>query len=212
MAPATSMMPRSPKMTVALQPVILDEKIPFLEPLRRLVSRDTTPTAAGEGPDRMINLMISILGLVFISLILVSVLFLFRRRRRLQRLRGETLPTYNAVNQPGLSIETKHNGHASVVFIGRDGQPMLQNPASPPHSPDNVPQIHITFPDEQDEQGQQTSGRVLIVRVGDNATIGLEPMQNEQLPAYEKESKGQFQTIDMDRIGGLKEKERTVFQ
>lgn len=89
---------------------------------------------------------------------------------------------------------------------------MLQNPQSPPHSPDNVPQIHITFPDEHDENGRAKSGRVLVVRVGDNATVGLEPMHDEQLPAYEKDTKGQFQSIDMDQIGGLKEKDRTLFQ
>lgn len=89
---------------------------------------------------------------------------------------------------------------------------MLANPHSPPHSPDNVPEIHITFPDEQDEQGRPKSGRVLVVRVGDNATVGLEPVREEQLPAYEKEAKGGFYTIDMNQIGGLKEKDRNMFQ
>ncbi|OAQ70143.1 hypothetical protein VFPPC_13309 [Pochonia chlamydosporia 170] len=168
-----------------------------------------------DGQEHMINLMLTVLGLVFFALILASLLYLFHRRRRLQRLRNGTLPTYEDVKQTnphGLTIETTHNGRSSVYYIGRDGQPMLQNPQSPPHSPDNVPQIHITFPDEHDEHGRAKSGRVLVVRVGDNATVGLEPMHDEQLPAYEKEAKGQFQSIDMDRIGGLKEKDRTMFQ
>lgn len=180
-----------------------------LEPLHRLFSRDSN---SDDGSDHMIDLLLSILGIVFFALILLSVLFLVRRRRRQQRLQSETLPTYQEVSRDaksqGLTIETKHNGHSSIVFIGRDGQPMLQNPQSPPHSPDNVPAIHITFPDEHDDQGQEKSGRVLIVRVGDNATVGLEPIQDEQLPAYEKEAKGQFQSIDMNQIGGLKEKDR----
>ncbi|KAK2592898.1 hypothetical protein QQS21_009393 [Conoideocrella luteorostrata] len=169
-----------------------------------------------DGPDNMINLMIILLGLVFFALLLSSLLFIFFRRRRLQRLRNGSLPTYEDAKQMqnphGLTIETTHNGRSSIYYIGRDGQPMLQNPKSPPHSPDNVPQIHITFPDEHDDDGHTKSGRVLVVRVGDNAAVGLEPMQEEQLPAYEKEAKGQFQSIDMDRIGGLKEKDRTLFQ
>ncbi|GAB0133955.1 hypothetical protein EsDP_00002345 [Epichloe bromicola] len=174
-----------------------------------------------DGSDNMLNMMIILLGLVFFSLVLASLLFLYFRRRRLQRLqrlRMDDLPTNDDAKQVqnqnprGLTIETTHNGRSSIYYIGRDGQPMLQNPDSPPHSPDNVPQIHITFPDEHDEHGGTKSGRVLIVRVGDNATVGLEPMQEEQLPAYEKEAKGQFQPIDMDQIGGLKEKDRTILQ
>jgi hypothetical protein len=115
-------------------------------------------------------------------------------------------------NHRGLTIETTHNGRSSVFVIGRDGQPMLQNPRSPPHSPDNVPQIHITFPDEHDDKGHLKSGRVLVVRVGDNATVGLEPIQDEPLPAYEKESKGDFYSIDMNQIGGLKEKNNHSYQ
>ncbi|PNY29821.1 Uncharacterized protein TCAP_00266, partial [Tolypocladium capitatum] len=174
------------------------------------------PGGSDDSSDRLVNLMLIILGLVFFALILASLLFLLRRRRRLMRQRTQELPTHKETEQTsnhrGLTIETSHHGRSSILYIGRDGQPMLQNPNSPPHSPDNVPEIHITFPDEQDDQGRTKSGRVLVVRVGDNATIGLEPVHDEQLPAYEKEAKGQFQSIDMDQIGGLKEKDRNLFQ
>lgn len=82
---------------------------------------------------------------------------------------------------------------------------MISNPSSPPLSPDNVPEIRITFPDEQDEAGRRMSGRVVVVRVGETG-VGLEPLKEEQLPAYEKESGERFHSIDMERIGGLKEK------
>ncbi|PHH70542.1 hypothetical protein CDD82_7050 [Ophiocordyceps australis] len=178
-----------------------------------------------DGSEKMINLVIIILGLTFLALILLSLLLLFRRRRqRLQRTKAQenlgqmskhqkTLSSSTVgSNIHGLTIETSVNGRSSVFYLDRDGKPMLQNPQSPPHSPDNVPEIHITFPEEQDDQGRPKSGRVLVVRVGDNATIGLEPIGNEQLPAYEKEAHGQFQSIDVDQIGGLKEKERPMFQ
>ncbi|TQV99896.1 hypothetical protein V2A60_005322 [Cordyceps javanica] len=196
---------------LALRPIIIErDETSGLEPLRRLVSRGD---GSDDGSDKMINALIAILVLLFVSIVLISTLYFFRRSRRMQKLRNQSLPTYNeASKEPMLQIETKHNGRSSVVVIGRDGQPMLQNPNSPPDSPDNVPEIHITFPDEQGDDGRRQSGRVLIVRVGDNAAVGLEPVREEQLPAYEKEAKGQFQSIDMDKIGGLKEKDRNMFQ
>lgn len=190
---------------------------------RNILARGSTsdlPADTEDGSDSMINMLLLVLGLLFLILILASSFFLFRRYRMKQRMQAEVLPTYydskhhgrSNHNPHGLTIETSHNGRSSTIYITRDGAPMLANPNSPPHSPDNVPEIHITFPDEQDDQGRSKSGRVLVVRVGDNATVGLEPMQDEQLPAYEKESKGSFYSVDMDQIGGLKEKDRTMFQ
>lgn len=160
-----------------------------------------------------LNLMIAVLSLVLFGLLLVGLLFVIRRKRRQRRMANDTLPRYEDVKRTGnhrqLTIETKNGDmlSRSSVIIFKDGQPMLANPRSPPHSPDNVPQIHITFPDEHDESGRPKSGRVVVVRVGDT-TVGLEPLHDEQLPAYEKDSNTQFYAIDMDQIGGLKEKAR----
>lgn len=172
---------------------------------------------ADDSSDSVITIIIVLLSLIFAGLLLVAALLLLRRRRQRQQMRDETLPRYNDIkhdmkrtgNHRQLTIETR-NGRSSVI-IYKDGQPMLANPQSPPHSPDNVPEIHITFPEEEDEFGRKQDGRVVVVRVGDNAAVGLEPLYNEQLPAYEKESKTQFYSIDMDGIGGLKEKERSDF-
>lgn len=157
----------------------------------------------------VLDYMIVLLGLLFFALVLVSMLLLLKRRRRQQALDSETLPSYEKGlrNHNNLTIHTTQNGRSSVLVINRDGQPMLSNPNSPPYSPDNVPEIHITFPDEHDEAGRTQSGRVLVVRVGDGGVVGLEPVREEQLPAYEKDTKTQFYSIDMNQIGGLKEKE-----
>lgn len=176
-----------------------------------------------DSSDTMINLLLIVLGLVFVALLAMSALYVLRRRRQRLGLDAASvdekgLPTYSeaaAHNPRGLTIETKHNGQSSTIYIGRDGQPMLANPNSPPHSPDNVPEIHITFPDEHDANGATTAGRVLVVRVGDNASVGLEPIQQQQarpaaedqLPAYERDVKDGFYSVDMDHIGGLKEKD-----
>ncbi|KAK5989994.1 hypothetical protein PT974_08257 [Cladobotryum mycophilum] len=185
---------------------------------RKLVARDDQDDDSDNGSDHVINILLIILGIAFLALMIVSVVLIVRRTRmRRVQVEQPILPIYTEVkhghpNHRGLKIETTHNGRSSVVVISHDAQPMLRSPHSPPDSPDNVPEIHITFPDEHDEQGRRKSGRVVVVRVGDNATVGLEPMQEEQLPAYEKEAKGHFYSIDFDDIGGLKEKDHSVFE
>ncbi|KAI8634835.1 hypothetical protein F5Y19DRAFT_127001 [Xylariaceae sp. FL1651] len=163
--------------------------------------------------DSAINAMIALLGIVLFGLLLAGSLLMLRRLRRQQELLNQTLPRYNDMehetgrNTRRLTIQTP-NGKSSIVVV--NGRPMLADPHSPPHSPSNVPEIHITFPDEQDEHGRSKNGRVLLVRVGET-TVGLEPLREEQLPAYEKESNNAFYSIDMDRIGGLREKDRSQF-
>lgn len=156
-----------------------------------------------------VDILIALLALTFCGLLAFSLLVLMRRMRRQKQMLDETLPQYHDVKKSGnhrrLTIETG-NGRQSVIVFNNGASPMLANPRSPPHSPDNVPQIHITFPDEQDDQGRPKSGRVVVVRVGET-TVGLEPLNDEQLPAYEKESSTQFYSVDIEKIGGLKEKE-----
>ncbi|KAL2107251.1 hypothetical protein VUR80DRAFT_5515 [Thermomyces stellatus] len=178
--------------------------------VRNLVARSTiAPRNDDEGFDRdTINVLIIVLSLVVLGLSLASVLLYIRRVRQQRRMTPTGAPpAYKDVRPSHLTIETtdKH-GRSSMVVIGKDGEPMLSNPRSPPHSPDNVPEIRITFPDEMDDTGKKQDGRVVLVRMGETS-IGLEPVDDEPLPAYEKENKSQFYSIDMEKIGGLKEKE-----
>ncbi|KAI1337812.1 hypothetical protein F5Y15DRAFT_389212 [Xylariaceae sp. FL0016] len=177
---------------------------------KSVVARET---GIGDG-DTIMNLMIAFLGVAFFALVLVALLVVLRRVRHAKRMREQVLPQYNDIKHDGgrntrrLTIQTP-DGRSSVLVLN-NGRPMLSDPQSPPHSPSNVPEIHITFPDEQDEQGRSKKGSVVVVRVGDHS-VGLEPYHEEQLPAYEKESKTGFYSIDMDQIGGLKEKDRSQF-
>ncbi|KOS18761.1 hypothetical protein ESCO_000201 [Escovopsis weberi] len=187
--------------------------------VRSLVSREIHDDSSDDGSDHVITILLIILGIAFLALMTVSIVVIVRRSRMRTRVECEQpiLPTYSEAkhdlpNHRALKIETTHNGRSSVVVISsRDAQPMLRSPNAPPHSPDNVPEIHITFPDEHDDQGRRKSGRVVVVRVGENATVGLEPMQEEQLPAYEKEANDQFYSIDFDDIGGLREKDHSIY-
>jgi hypothetical protein len=183
---------------------------------------DTVKTLMARGivedpNNNLVNLMIALLSIVFFGLILVAAWIGLRRVRNQRQVRQQQslLPQYTDEKSPRnhrrLTIETKGGLGRTSVVVYKDGQPMLANPQSPPHSPDNVPEIHITFPDEQDDQGRRKSGRVVVVRLSDASSVGLEPLHDEQLPAYEKESKTQFYSIDMNEIGGLKEKERSDY-
>jgi hypothetical protein len=184
-----------------------------MDSFKTIVSRGLTD----DSNSNLVNLLIALLSLVFFGLILLAMWVGLRRVRKQKALREQTLPQYQDVKRTGnhrrLTIETKGGGGLgrSSVIIFKDGQPMLANPQSPPHSPDNVPEIHITFPDEQDDQGRPKSGRVVVVRLSEGSNVGLEPVSDEQLPAYEKESSTQFYSIDINQIGGLKEKDRSNY-
>ncbi|KAF3770508.1 hypothetical protein M406DRAFT_349263 [Cryphonectria parasitica EP155] len=183
------------------------------QPLQARAPIKVTRGADDTGNTSVINLLVIVLAVIVgLGLVLLGILLVLKRVRR-QRTQAASPPRYNDVihenkNHHHLTIETK-DGRSSVILYNKDGRPMLANPNSPPHSPDNVPEIHITFPDEEDSaSGKRKSGRVVVVRVGDNAAVGLEPLDEDQLPAYEKNNNSHFYSIDMDDIGGLREKER----
>lgn len=164
-----------------------------------------------ESGDDVTHILVIVLAIIVALGVLCLGVLLVLKRIRNQRVRdSNSPPKYNDImhengrNHQQLTIETR-NGRSSVVLYNKDGQPMLANPNSPPHSPDNVPEIHITFPDDEDDSGKRKSGRVVVVRVGDNAAVGLEPLDEDELPAYEKDSNGSFYSIDMDDIGGLRD-------
>ncbi len=81
---------------------------------------------------------------------------------------------------------------------------LIANSSSPPSS--TVPEIRLTFPDDEGRADQST-GRVVVVHVTETGSIGMSPLQQEPLPPYQRSDAGRFQSIDLDRIGGLREKE-----
>jgi hypothetical protein len=171
-----------------------------------LQARDETSTSMST---TMIDLLIALMALIFVSLLLIGALYTMRKIRRSRAISRQQLPLHNESkpisNHRRLTITATPYGRGSSIYVYDEKSSILSNPSSPPLSPDSVPEIRITFPDEQDDSGRRKSGRVVIVRVGETS-IGLEPLKDEQLPAYEKESGERFHSIDMERIGGLKEK------
>lgn len=152
------------------------------------------------------NLLITLVALVAFCLILVAGLFLLRRIRRSKKDAG-TLPSYDAAtrNNRGnrLTIQTNRDS----AFVYSEKQNLIDSSSPMPQTPDNVPEIRITFPEEQDKDGRLVSGRVVVVQVGEAGVGFVRPLeQPEGLPPYQpNQQQERFNSIDIDRIGGLKE-------
>jgi hypothetical protein len=158
----------------------------------------------------MVNLLIALVVLFATIALLIGTLLIFRQMRRKQKeaevLHSEAgLPMYSEKDEYPSSSSTR----ASRLIISTPGyseKEALMRGASTPSSPD-VPEIRITFPEEVDESGRRTSGRVVVVKVGEHS-VGMEPVRQEDLPPYpSREEGGKFESLDLDRMGGLKEKD-----
>jgi hypothetical protein len=168
-----------------------------------LVVRDDSSTSSSNLTPTMLKLLIALLVLFVLTTFLVTALLILRcvRRSRYNSACSarEKLPSSNYKR---LTVDTTSTTPAYVIQEKRN---LIDNSSSPPPSP--LPEIRITFPDEVDDKtGCPQSGRVVVVRMGDNSAIGLEPLE-DQLPPYEKNAGGRFESLDLDRMGGLKEKE-----
>ncbi|EKV12239.1 type I phosphodiesterase/nucleotide pyrophosphatase [Penicillium digitatum] len=170
----------------------------------RLFARDDSNSDDSDSglSDAMLDLLIALLVLVLLSLVLIGGLLILRRKRQFRN--KNLLPVYNgeSPNRRHLTISTNKN---NSVLVYDEKRRLMENSYSPPPSP--VPEIRITFPEEEDASGKRTS-RMVVVRISDAGSIGLEPC-HEELPPYQSTDTGRFQSLDIERMGGLKEKAET---
>lgn len=187
-----------------------------------IVARDDSNSGSGNSLDpSMVKLLIALLVLVFIAIMALGALMLLRSIRRTRRhsVASDTLPLYEKSgafcskrsNHRRLTISanssSNSNGNRSEsVYVIQEKQHLIASSSSPPPSP--IPEIRITFPEEVDAAGKRHSGRVVVVRVGEHS-VGLEPVKGEEdgLPPYMRGDESKWQSLDLDRMGGLKEKE-----
>jgi hypothetical protein len=153
----------------------------------------------------IINLLIALLVLLVISICMCGALLLFRHRRRSQKaLHG--LPMYNdkrgSASSIASSLRRPFSKTTDSVYVIQEKQNLLDNSEEPRTA--GIPEIRLTFPEEFDSDGKRTSGRCVIVRVSESG-VGLEPVQ-EKCPAYKQSEGERFQSLDLDRVGGLTEK------
>jgi len=149
----------------------------------------------------MVDLLIALLVLILIALGLVGGLLLLRRKRQSQK--SSLLPVHNGQVPSHSRKLTITTNKSDSILVYDEKRSLMDNSSSPPPSP--VPEIRITFPEEEDESGKRKSGRMVVVRISDAGSVGLEPC-HEDLPPYQTNDSGRFHSLDIERMGGLKEK------
>ncbi|EXJ83900.1 hypothetical protein A1O1_07529 [Capronia coronata CBS 617.96] len=152
------------------------------------------------------HLLFALLGLLLLGSLL-SLTLLYLRRKRIAREQA-LLPAYHQPGHshhrsPSISSFTTHGKNESI-FVYDEKMNLIHNSSSPPSSV--VPEIHITFPDEESNTGGNQQGRVVVVHITESGSVGMEPLHREPLPPYQKEDAERFQSLDLERIGGLKER------
>ena len=148
---------------------------------------------------------------VLFTLLLVATLcslaLYLMRRKRLARQQDALLPTHHqSSHHRSPSISNFDYGQNESVFVYDEKMNLIHNSSSPPSTA--VPEIHITFPDEEGKSGLQ-QGRRVVVHITETGSVGLSPLSGDNLPPYRKEDADRFQSLDLERIGGLKEKAST---
>lgn len=155
----------------------------------------------------MLTLLIVLVILVIVTVLLVGVLLVLRQRRKARKI--IELPAYE---DKRISTSSTHSNHRRVavrpsqsIHIYHDKELRIDDYSEPSSPTTPLPEIRITFPEEVDASGKRQSGRVVVVHVGDSG-VGMEPL-DEKLPAYQRTEGERFQSLDLERIGGLTEKE-----
>ena len=177
-----------------------------MEPAGLLVTRVDTSSDYSFTPS-ITNLLLGLLILVLLGLLLAGVLYILRRR---QAANAELLPTHqkNPSHRRLTITATPYTGKTDPLHVSDEKRNLIENSFGPPDSP--LPEIRITFPDEEDQSGKKKNGRVVIVRMGDSGSIGMEPVSQDCLPPYHSNEyhsneMERFQSLDLERMGGLKE-------
>lgn len=182
--------------------------------IQRLVVRDDPSDSSSSMTPTMMNLLIALVVLLIVAIILIAGLLVLRSHRKS---RNQKYPTQHPLHPANHPKSTKHRRltitatpyrRRSDLYIYNEKQTLIDAAASPPQSP--IPEIRITFPEEEDAGGKRQSGRVVVVRISEQGGVGLEPYNEEYLPPYQSHDSGRFESLDLDRIGGLKELERGV--
>ena len=168
-----------------------------------LVRRDDEPQLN----HAMVTLLIVLLVLVIVTVLLVGTLLVLRQRRRARKVQ---LPP--AYEEKRISTSSTHSNHRRVairpsqsIHIYHDKETRVSESSEPSSPTSSLPEIRITFPEEVDASGKRQSGRVVVVHVGDKG-VGMGPA-DEKLPAYQRSEGKRFESLDLERIGGLNEKE-----
>ncbi|KAL9130189.1 MAG: hypothetical protein Q9175_007088 [Cornicularia normoerica] len=178
-----------------------------------VVRGDSSSSTTTAMTPTMMKLLIALIVLVFLGLCLTGGLLILRARRKAKQIEKLTnLPLHGSHSSSKTSnyrrltvTATPYGRHSKTINVCNEKEILVEESSrlSSPSSP--VPEIRITFPEEEDEAGKSKTGRVVVVRISETGGLGLEPYSDEHLPAYQQSDAERFQSLDLDRMGGLKE-------
>lgn len=147
---------------------------------------------------KLLTALVVIFGLgLFLGGVLVFI-------RRYKKKHAPVLPTHTRTHSLTINAIPYSNTKRTSLFGFTASEKKELNQPGTPTSP--VPEIRITFPEEEGIDGKRKSGRVVIVQVGEAGAAFVRDVEPEDdLPPYQK--KGEFAFVDLEKVGGLREKE-----
>lgn len=148
----------------------------------------------------LLLLLTAFLGLLCFGSLLGLALFFLQRHRK----RQAALQDPDSKNTRQLMIKTIPFGGNRGSQMYSEKQGLMDHSSPMPMTPDSIPEIRITFPEEEDSYGRRKSGRVVIVQVGEAGVGFVRPVPEDNLPPYQQHDG--FSTVNLEKIGGLKEK------
>ncbi|EXJ62763.1 hypothetical protein A1O7_03202 [Cladophialophora yegresii CBS 114405] len=169
-----------------------------------LARRDASDFPGDEAPYSMHQLLFVLFTLLLVGSLCALALVVLRRKRLAREHASMLTIRHQPSHQRSPSVSNFNYGKHDSVFVYDEKMNLIHNSSS--RTSAAVPEIHITFPDEDGKSGLQ-QGRVVVVHVTDSGSVGMEPLHQENLPPYQKEDADRFQSLDLERIGGLREKE-----
>jgi len=161
------------------------------------------------------NLLIALVVLFVVGICLLGALLGLRARRRTQRRQTDDMP-FQASPRPAsrfsthtiLTIATGPFARQSETSPINEKEILIEKESFESPIDRAIPEIRITLPEEMDESGKRRSGHVVKVSISEAGGVGFEPYNDERLPPYQKADSAEFQFVDLERIGGLKESKK----
>ncbi|KAL9125389.1 MAG: hypothetical protein Q9217_005403 [Psora testacea] len=167
---------------------------------RHLVSRDDSNSDVPMTPTIM-NLLIALVILFAVGLLCIAILLILRSRRKTKQ--AQKFADFQSHRPISRVSHRRVPPMTAPINVCREKEILVDDGEKSPSSP--VPEIRITFPEEDESGNKRASGRIVVVKIGDKGAVGLEPYNEEHLPPYHKGDE-RFQSLDLERMGGLKEK------
>jgi hypothetical protein len=157
------------------------------------------------GPPTMFNFLFPLLAFFLIGSCCAAALLILRRRRQARR--NALLPVHSHLShRRHLTITTNLDLMESSSKHTWEGKSLVDSSSSPTSPVTQIPELRITFPDEDERDGK--GGRVVVVHMSDSGSVGMAPLMQETLPPYQSSDADRFHSLDLSRIGGLQEKEQ----